>query len=190
MTQFAGTAAILLIAYLLGSFPTALVISTRFKGIDIRTTGDGNMGARNVFHEIGRGFGTAVAIIDFAKGALAVFLAFALGLGLGWQLLAGILAIVGHDFPVFTNFKGGFGAATSIGTMAVLFPVPALIGAITYFILFLVTRNFTMSGNIGGAVGGVMLAVSHQWLLLTYAVTVYMLVHVKALIDNSRRIPI
>jgi len=106
---------VLVFAYLLGSMPTAVIVSKRFKGVDIRTIGDGNMGARNTFHSIGPKFGFMVAVIDFGKGALPVLLAYLLGLELGWQFLAGVLAILGHDFPVFANFKGGQGTASSPG---------------------------------------------------------------------------
>jgi glycerol-3-phosphate acyltransferase PlsY len=187
MILFAKTAAVLVIAYLLGSIPTAFVISTRIKHVDIRSVGDGNMGARNTFHEIGPKFGVTVAVIDFLKGALPVFLAYIIGLNLGWQILAGILAILGHDFPVFANFKGGQGTATSLGTMLVLFPVPALIGLATYGLIFLIIKNSNISCSIGGATMAVMLGVSHQWLLLGYAVTVFIFIPIKLLIDSPRR---
>jgi glycerol-3-phosphate acyltransferase PlsY len=86
MIEFAVIAAVLVTAYLLGSIPTALIISIKIKGVDIRNVGDGNMGARNAVHEIGPKFGIMVALIDFCKGALAVFLAYILGLSLGWQI--------------------------------------------------------------------------------------------------------
>jgi glycerol-3-phosphate acyltransferase PlsY len=187
MIFFARIAAVLIIAYLLGSVPTALITSKRIKRVDIRSVGDGNMGARNTFHEIGPKFGVIVAVIDFSKGALSVFLACILGLSLGWQILAGIVAILGHDFPVFANFKGGQGTATSLGTMLVLFPVPTLIGLITYGIIFLVIKNSNISCSIGGAIIALTLGVSHQWLLLTYAVTVFIFIPIKLYIDSPRR---
>ena len=98
MVTFASIATVLVIAYLLGSIPTALILSKRIKRIDIRTVGDGNMGARNTFHEIGPKFGVLVAVIDFSKGALSVFLAYILGLNLGWQILTAVFSILGHEF--------------------------------------------------------------------------------------------
>jgi glycerol-3-phosphate acyltransferase PlsY len=186
MILFAKTAAVLITAYLLGSIPTAFAISTRIKHVDIRSVGDGNMGARNTFHEIGPKF-VMVAVIDFLKGALPVFLAYIIGLSLGWQILAGILAILGHDFPVFASFKGGQGTATSLGTMLVLFPVPTLIGLAIYGLIFLIIKNSNISCSIGGAAIAVMLGVSHQWLLLGYAVTVFIFIPIKLFIDNPRR---
>ena len=187
MTLFIGTAAVLALAYLLGSIPTALIISKRVKFVDIRIIGDGNVGARNTFHQIGPKFGVIVGIIDFSKGALPVFLAYILGLNLGWQMLVGILAIFGHDFPVFANFKEGQGTATSLGTMFVLFHVPTLIGLITYGIIFCIIKNSNISLGIGGAVIALTLGISHQWLLFAYAVPVFIFIPIKLSIDSPRR---
>jgi glycerol-3-phosphate acyltransferase PlsY len=184
---FIQISAVLVFAYLLGSIPTALIVSRRFKHVDIRAIGDGNMGARNTFHAIGPRFGFMVAVIDFAKGVLPVLLAYLLGLELGWQFLAGISAILGHDFPVFAGFKGGQGTATSLGTMAVLFPLPTFIGLAVYGGLYLIKRNSNLSCSIGGGVIAGILAVSQQWLLLAYAVSVFLLIPVKLFVDSPRR---
>jgi acyl phosphate:glycerol-3-phosphate acyltransferase len=173
MTSFVGTAAILPLAYFLGSIPTALIISKRFKYLDIRTVGDGNVGARNTFHQIGPKFGVITAIIDFFKGTLSVFLAQLFGLSLGLQMLTGISAIFGHDFPVFANFKGGQGTATSLGTMLVLFPIPTLIGLAVYGFMFVIIRNSNICLAIGGAIIASILGISHQWQLFGYAVPVF-----------------
>jgi len=186
-SEFIKIASVLVFAYLLGSLPTALMVAKRFKGVDIRTIGDGNMGARNTFHSIGPKFGVMVAVIDFGKGALPVLLAYLLGLELGWQFLAGGLAILGHDFPVFAGFKGGQGTATSLGTMAALFPLPTLAGLAVYGGLFLIKKNSNLSCSIGGAVIATILAVSQEWLLLAYAIAVFLLIPVKLFMDSPRR---
>jgi glycerol-3-phosphate acyltransferase PlsY len=180
-------ASVMVFAYLLGSMPTALLVSKRFKHVDIRTIGDGNMGARNTFHAIGPRFGFMVAVIDFAKGALPVLLAYLLGLELGWQFLSGALAILGHDFPVFANFRGGQGTASTLGTMSVLFPLPTLAGLTFYGGLYLITRKSNLSCSVGGAVIAAILAVSQQWLLLIYAVAVFVFIPVKLFMDSPRR---
>ncbi len=187
MMEFVLPAAVLVIAYLAGSIPTALIISKKIKGIDIRSVGDGNMGARNTFHEIGPRFGITVAIIDFCKGALPVFLAHVLGLSLGWQISAAILTILGHDFPLFANFKGGQGTATSLGTMLVLFPLPALIGLAIYGAAFLVVKNSSITCSIGGMAIALILGISQQWLLLGYAIAVFLFIPIKLFIDSPRR---
>jgi glycerol-3-phosphate acyltransferase PlsY len=186
-SEVAKIAVILVFAYVLGSLPTALIVAKRFKGVDIRAIGDGNMGARNTFHSIGPRFGLMVAVIDFFKGALPVLLASLLGLELGWQFLAGALAILGHDFPLFAGFKGGQGTASSLGTMAVLFPLPTLAGLTFYGGLYLITKSSNLSCSIGGAVIAGILAVSQQWLLLAYCVAVFVSVPVKLLLDSPRR---
>jgi glycerol-3-phosphate acyltransferase PlsY len=178
---------VLVFAYLLGSMPTALIASKRFKGVDIRTVGDGNMGARNTFHSIGPKFGLMVAVIDFFKWALPVLLAYLLGLELGWQFLAGALAILGHDFPLFAGFRGGQGTASTLGTMGVLFPLPTLAGLVFYGGLYLITRSSNLSCAIGGAVIAGILAASQQWLLLTYAIAVFVFIPVKLFLDSPRR---
>jgi glycerol-3-phosphate acyltransferase PlsY len=178
---------VLVFAYLLGSMPTALIASKRFKGVDIRTVGDGNMGARNTFHSVGPKFGLMVAVIDFFKGALPVLLAYLLGLELGWQFLAGALAILGHDFPLFAGFRGGQGTASTLGTMGVLFPLPTLAGLVFYGGLYLITRSSNLSCAIGGAVIAGILAASQQWLLLTYAIAVFVFIPVKLFLDSPRR---
>jgi len=187
MILFIKIAAALVIAYLLGSIPTALIVSKRFKGVDIRTIGDGNMGARNTSRSIGPKFGVIVAVLDFTKGALSVFLAHILGLSLGWQLITGVLAILGHDFPIFAGFKGGQGTATSFGTMVVLFPIPTLIGLIIWGGLFLIIKNSDISCSIGGGTIALMLGISQQWLLLIYAICVFLFIPLKQFIDTPRR---
>jgi glycerol-3-phosphate acyltransferase PlsY len=185
--EFYKIAAVLIAAYLIGSIPTALIVSRRTRSVDIRTIGDGNMGARNTFHTIGPEFGIAVAVVDFIKGALPVYIAHILGLELYWQFIAGAFAILGHDFPVFAGLKGGQGTATSLGTMLVLFPVPALIGLLVYGALFLIIKNSQVSCSIGGGLIALILGISHQWVLLVYAVIVFLFIPVKLFIDTPRR---
>ncbi len=187
LSEVIKIAAVLVFAYLLGSMPTALIVSRRFKGEDIRTIGDGNMGARNTYHSIGPKFGIMVAVIDFFKGALPVLLAYLLGLELGWQFLAGVMAILGHDFPVFAGFRGGQGTASTLGTMAVLFPLPTLAGLVFYGGLYLITRSSNLSCAIGGAVIASILAVSQQWLLLVYAIAIFIFIPIKLFLDSPRR---
>ena len=180
-------AAVLIFAYLLGSLPTALLVSKRFKSVDIRTVGDGNMGARNTFHSIGPAFGVSVAVIDFIKGALAVFVAYLLGFSLVWQCLTGVAAILGHDFPAFAGLKGGQGTATSLGTMMTLFPVPTLVGLAVYATVFLIVKNSRISCSLCGGLIALILAVTQQWALLIYAVAVFLFIPLKLFIDTPRR---
>lgn len=132
---------IVLTAYAIGSIPTALIYSRLRHHADIRTLGDGNMGARNTKRQFGFTAGVLVAAADIFKGVLAVVLTIALGMPLEWRLAAGAAAILGHDFPVFAGFKGGQGFAVTSGVFIALFPLPAMIGFVIYAFLYLLFHN-------------------------------------------------
>ena len=113
---------LIIIAYLLGSIPTALIISKKYFGIDIRDYGSGNMGATNTFRVLGSKYGTLVMVFDILKGMAAValynFLPHYLNNELdrtNFMIGLGLAAVLGHIFPVFANFKGGKGVATLFG---------------------------------------------------------------------------
>jgi len=112
----------LVIAYLLGSIPSAYIAVRRKKGIDIRSTDTGNVGAGSTFRVVGVRDGIIVLLADMGKGAAAIFAAQALGVPQVWVLGAGVAAIVGHTYPVFIGFRGGQGAATIIGVFLALTP--------------------------------------------------------------------
>ena len=126
---------ILLLGYLVGSFPTSLLAGRILKGIDIREHGSGNAGATNTFRILGWKAGLAVASLDLAKGCLAVFFLSRIRLAAGaasppgpdslLPILVGCAAILGHIFPVFARFRGGKGVGTGAGAMFALDPVVA-----------------------------------------------------------------
>jgi glycerol-3-phosphate acyltransferase PlsY len=135
----------IIIGYLLGSIPFAYIIGRLKKGVDIREVGGGNVGALNTYREIGPLYGLGVLAADIVKGALAVWIASWLGLDLEWICVAGFAAVVGHNWPVFIKFKGGMGAATVIGVLAALTPVPLLISTGIVILLIAITRNVRLS---------------------------------------------
>ncbi len=184
MTQFL----VLSIAYLLGSFPTALLVSRRLAGADIRRLGDANMGARNITHTFGFKYGLLVACIDIAKGAMAVLAARTLGLGLGWQIAAACAAILGHDFPLFAGFKGGQGLATLTGTLLALAPLETLGGFLVYGLLYAAVRssNIAAAAGMGLQVLGMVLF-KEPWPVILFAVAANLFIPVKKLIDSPRR---
>lgn len=143
------TLCVLLVAYLLGSIPTALLVSRLVASSDIRSLGDGNMGARNVSRNVGWQWGTLVALVDACKGLGAVLLVQWLGLSLAWQVVTGFCALLGHDYPVFAGFRGGQGLATTIGVLAALAPLEMALGMLVYGLLFLITRNSDLSAGVG-----------------------------------------
>jgi len=112
----------LVVAYLLGSFPTAY-LAGRTKGIDIRKLGSGSVGGSNVATMASRWLIFPVGIIDVGKGMLAVLLAKWLDVDTTWQVIAGLLAIAGHNWSIFLGFVGGRGIGTSVGVLLILFPL-------------------------------------------------------------------
>jgi len=139
----------IIIGYLLGSIPTAYIVSRVRRGIDIRNVGSGNMGGANVMREIGTHEGVFVGLIDIAKGAGAILIAQALNVPELWLFGAGFAALVGHNFPVFVGFRGGRGSATIIGIFFVLAPLAMLVTLVIIAIPFFTSRKFTGALVIG-----------------------------------------
>ncbi|MEY2925302.1 MAG: hypothetical protein RLZZ337_1852 [Bacteroidota bacterium] len=143
-----------IVSYLLGSIPSSVWLGKKFKGIDIREHGSGNAGATNTFRVLGKKLGIAVLLMDVAKGYLAVSLAHILKLSpsLYWegvtdtmiinvQLLLGIIAVIGHIFPVFAQFRGGKGIATLLG-MVLGINLPLSLCCIAVFIIVLLLTKY------------------------------------------------
>jgi acyl phosphate:glycerol-3-phosphate acyltransferase len=117
----------ILTSYLIGSIPTAYLFGKALKGIDIRKFGSGNVGATNALRVLGKGPGIAVLLLDVLKGAAAVILVGNLVAANGvllsdesMRLIMGISCILGHNWTIFLNFKGGKGVATTLGVLSAL----------------------------------------------------------------------
>jgi len=144
----------IIVGYLLGSFPSAYLAGRLRKRIDIREVGSKNMGAMNVYYEVGRVEAVLVTLADLGKGIGAILLVRWLSgnpLISEFGLLTGLTstaAILGHIFPVFLKFRGGKGAATAIGILIFLMPwaVPFLF--IVFAVALLITRNPTFSYSL------------------------------------------
>jgi len=138
---------VILGAYLLGSIPTSVWLGRTIKGVDLREHGSGNAGATNAFRVLGKPIGSLVLLLDMLKGFLAVHLALlqheiAPGTE-AWMILKiglGLLAVVGHIFPVFAGFRGGKGVATITGVALAIHPFAALAAMGVYLLVFLLTR--------------------------------------------------
>ena len=117
---------IFLLSYLIGSIPSAYIAGRLMRGIDIREIGDGNSGVATVFRELGTKVGILVVIADIRKGALVVVLARYLVGSETAVLLAGIMAVAGHNWPFYLQFRGGTGAATALGVLLILVPMAAV----------------------------------------------------------------
>lgn len=147
-----------LVAYLLGSIPTAVWVGKSRYGIDVREHGSKNAGATNTFRVLGKKAGTTVLIIDIIKGVTAVLLPFLLGYA-PWksdqlieiQLVLGILAVIGHILPLFANFKGGKGVATSLGIIIGIHPLAASV-CLGIFLLVFIISSYVSLGAIVAAI--------------------------------------
>ena len=131
-------------AYLLGAIPTALWVGKWIYGIDIRQHGSGNSGATNTFRVLGKRAGTGVMLFDIFKGWAAASLAHLLvshgtirpELLTEWLLGLGLVAVLGHIYPIYANFKGGKGVATLLGVALAAAPLAA-VGCIVVFVVVL-----------------------------------------------------
>jgi len=160
-----------IIAYLLGSIPTAVWYGKTFHGIDVRQHGSGNAGATNTFRVLGKRAGVVVMAADILKGFMATELAWVL---VGWnlvdydhlllyklvfyKLIFGMLAVVGHIFPVYVGFRGGKGVATLLGMMLAVDYQTTLISVGIFLIVLLVFRYVSL--------GSMLAALSFPLLLL------------------------
>jgi acyl phosphate:glycerol-3-phosphate acyltransferase len=146
-----------LLAYLLGSIPSAVWIGKRFHNIDVREHGSGNAGTTNTIRVLGWTTGIPVLLIDIAKGWLATMLPVFFHLaGSGsalmtnLQLSAGIIAIIGHIFPVFAGFRGGKGVATVFGVFLALQPLLTICVIGVFLTVFFITGIVSVSSMIAG----------------------------------------
>jgi glycerol-3-phosphate acyltransferase PlsY len=121
VTPLQTSLALIPVAYLIGTFPSASIVA-RFKGIDITKEGSGNPGASNVTRTLGWKLGAVVLVADMLKGVIAAEIGLQIDGHRGAYIL-GSAAVLGHVFPVFRRFKGGRGVATAAGVVAVVFPL-------------------------------------------------------------------
>jgi glycerol-3-phosphate acyltransferase PlsY len=153
MSQPLAIVIAILTAYLLGSLPSAYIMGRLRRGMDIRTVGSHNMGAMNSIYNIGFIYGVIVLLCDIGKGMAAVALAHWLGRTLDvtpdwWlyvEMAAGVIAVLGHNYPVWLKFKGGKGGATVIGAALYVSPWGWPIGIAIFVILLAITRVPTIS---------------------------------------------
>ncbi|NUQ79969.1 MAG: glycerol-3-phosphate 1-O-acyltransferase PlsY [Bacteroidetes bacterium] len=152
----ATLAIIAILAYLLGSFPTAILVGKWSRGIDIRQHGSGNAGGTNVFRVLGWKLGVFVMLVDMLKGLVATVFLSQISLGGGTpelsdtilKIVAGTFAIIGHIWTVFAGFKGGKGVGTAAGFLFGLIPLAATVGLIVFFTVFLLTRYVSLGSMI------------------------------------------
>src|ERR1043165_6626015 len=148
---------LIIVAYLIGSIPTAVWVSRGFFGIDIRDYGSGNAGATNTYRVLGPKWGTFVMIIDMLKAIVAVKLAFHLPYQehsdfylINMQLALGVTAVVGHIFPIWAEFRGGKGVASIFGMVLGIQPNVALCCVGVFILVLYLTRYVSLSSILAG----------------------------------------
>src|SRR5687768_3501188 len=142
---------LLVVAYLLGSLSGSLLLG-RWRGVDIRTLGSGNAGGTNALRTQGWKFALGTVVVDVGKGALATWLALRYGHAAWVALAAGFAAVVGHVWPVFHGFRGGKGAGTLVGVLAVAWPTALAAVLATWVVAMVVGGYVGLSTVLGVAV--------------------------------------
>ncbi|HEV2320539.1 MAG TPA: glycerol-3-phosphate 1-O-acyltransferase PlsY [Verrucomicrobiae bacterium] len=151
--------AVAIVAYLLGSIPTGFLVA-KARGIDIRAVGSGNIGAANTFRAIGRSAGIFVLIVDALKGFAAVEVTYIIlpwfgvtdtAQAIHYRVVAGIFAVLGHNYTCWLYFKGGKGIATTAGVYLALVPWAVCLALIAFILAVLITR-FTSVGSMLAAI--------------------------------------
>ena len=143
---------VIVLAYLIGSIPTAVWVSKYFFDIDIRDYGSGNAGATNTYRVLGSRWGTLVMIVDMLKAIVAVKLAFLLPDAYEYELYLinmqiglGLAAVLGHVFPIWANFRGGKGVASLFGMVLGIQPNVALCCVGIFILVLYLTRWVSLS---------------------------------------------
>lgn len=136
-----------LLAYLLGSIPSGLIIGKLFYKIDIREHGSKNLGATNAFRTLGFKPGIIVTLMDILKGTVATLLPVFLDADIH-LLIAGVCAVIGHMFPVFARFKGGKAVATSAGVVLGYEPFLFVLAILFFFICLYISKYVSLSSMV------------------------------------------
>ena len=148
---------LIILAYIIGSIPTAVWVSKSVFGIDIRDYGSGNAGATNSFRVLGTKWGSFVMLVDVTKGVIATSLYILIPFYLtnelartNFMIALGMAAVLGHILPIFANFRGGKGVATLLGMALAIQPLVALICLVVFLITLISTRFVSLSSMLAG----------------------------------------
>ncbi|QUE85240.1 glycerol-3-phosphate 1-O-acyltransferase PlsY [Exiguobacterium alkaliphilum] len=173
---------IVLISYVLGSIPFALIIGKLGYRVDVREHGSGNLGTTNTFRVLGKRAGTLVLLGDMGKGLLAALLPLLFGSDMS-LLLAGIPAIIGHSYPIFAKFKGGKSVATSAGVLLAAFPLFFLVVVATFLLTLMISKMVSLSSMAASVVGLVTVIaygiIARDWLPLIVIVPLALFIIIK-----------
>jgi glycerol-3-phosphate acyltransferase PlsY len=199
---------LILLAYLIGSIPTAVWVSRSFFGIDIREYGSGNAGATNTFRVLGSRWGTLVMAIDVLKGILATSLYILIPYYLqneteqrtNFMVGLGLAAVTGHIFPIWAEFRGGKGVATLFGMIIAIQPLAAICCVAVFLLVLYLTRFVSLSSILASVAFAVLILYifdAHETLYRGFAIAVALLVvlthqkNISRLIrGNENKVPI
>ena len=188
---------VLLVAYIMGSFPMGYWIGQVFFKKDITLAGSGNIGATNAYRTLGPRGGAVVLLADFLKGAAPVIIMKSVKAPaelVPWLVVAaGLLAITGHTFSIFLKFKGGKGAATAVGVITILFPKVVIAIIAVWLVVLGLTRYISVSSMIAAALLPILVILLHgqEMPLVIFSFLVSILIiykhrsNVKRLIDRT-----
>lgn len=140
---------VLVLSYLLGSLSPAILLCRSKYGVDIRTLGSGNAGTTNVLRNYGKKMAAMTLLLDALKGVPCYFAGFLLFDSYGMGLACGLAAIIGHIFPVYYNFKGGKGVATTLGVAIAAAPLAALITVVFVILVLAVCKRISLGSLLG-----------------------------------------
>ncbi len=165
-----------LISYFLGSVPCGFLIA-KYKGIDIKKHGSGNIGATNVYRVVGKKEGTLTLILDVTKGILPV-LVFSLIFPKDEyiNIVSAILAVLGHDFSVFLLFKGGKGVATSYGASLPINPTASLAGMFVWVSILLITKYSSLAALLSFFITTLIALSSPDYIVRLYFLVLYVII--------------
>jgi glycerol-3-phosphate acyltransferase PlsY len=158
MIEFYSIFLLTVMAYFIGSIPTAVWVGKYFFGVDVREYGSGNAGSTNTFRVLGAKAGIPVQVIDILKGFFAASLAGIFYRNFGFfdassytmlRIIFGLAAVVGHIFPIYEDFKGGKGINTLLGMMIAIHPWATLACVISFLVVLVVSKYVSLGSIIG-----------------------------------------
>jgi glycerol-3-phosphate acyltransferase PlsY len=177
-----------LFGYISGSLPFALWVTRIVKGIDVRDVGSGHVTTTNTIRQAGWGPGLLVFVFDAGKGFLPTFLALRAELP-GWAVaLTAALAVVGHCWPIFAQFRGGMGLATTGGSFLAVEPIAFVIGLGVLIILVLAIRHAARASLFTGLIIPIVFwAFGFQGTILYVAIAAGLVIAIRFTIDGNRQ---
>ncbi len=148
MEQTLAAVAVVVLAYLMGSIPSGLLVGRAFTGKDVRDVGSGNIGAANVSRLGGFRLAAFVLVLDLLKGVIPVVIGRLIGLSSIELCAVAAAAVLGHDFSLFLKFKGGKGVATTLGVVLALSPVVAVVAALVWLLVLGISKYSSLASLV------------------------------------------